>query len=128
MRIKNLKSILFVIILISILVLPYFVFATTNPALDNLQRVGPEGGYAADTDEFSMSELIGTVVSSVLSLLGVIFIVLMLYGGYNWMTAAGDESKLERAKNTIRRAIIGLIILVSSYAIWNFIYYNFIAK
>ena len=57
MRIKSLKSILFVAILIFVLVLPYFVFAQ-NPAIDNLKEIGPAGGYAADTDELSISKLL----------------------------------------------------------------------
>jgi hypothetical protein len=46
----------------------------------------------------------------------------MLYAGYNWMTAAGDEQKVEKAKDTITRAIIGIIITVSAYAITYFIF------
>ena len=57
----------------------------------------------------------------VLSLLGVIFLVLMVYGGYLWMTAAGNEDKVTKAKNLMTAAIIGLIIVVGSYAISYFI-------
>ncbi|MBI4812328.1 hypothetical protein HY798_02695 [Candidatus Falkowbacteria bacterium] len=61
-------------------------------------------------------------------MLGVIFIILMLYAGYNWMTASGEEEKVTKAKDTIWRAIIGLIITIGSYAIWDFILNNFIKK
>jgi len=50
----------------------------------------------------------------------------MVYAGYNWMVARGEEEKVTIAKDTIKRAIIGLVITVSSYAIWNFIFSNFI--
>jgi len=55
-------------------------------------------------------------------LLGIIFIILMIYAGYNWMTAQGEEEKVTKAKTTIQRAIIGLIIVVSAYAITAFVF------
>jgi len=64
----------------------------------------------------------GLLVKTFLSLLGVIFIGLIIYAGYNWMTAGGDEAKVTKAKDTIRYAIIGLIIIIGSYSIWDFIF------
>ena len=90
--------------------------------MDGLTKVGSDGGYAPISETNDLTIIIGTIVNSVFSLLGIIFIVLMLYAGYNWMTAAGDETKLTRAKDIIRRAIIGLIVTASSYAIWWFIF------
>ncbi len=45
----------------------------------------------------------------------------MLYAGYNWMTAQGEEEKVTKAKDTLKRAIVGLIIIVASYAISIFV-------
>ena len=45
----------------------------------------------------------------------------MLYSGFNWMTAAGDEEKITKAKSTIRASIIGLLIIISAYALSVFI-------
>jgi TRAP-type C4-dicarboxylate transport system permease small subunit len=60
---------------------------------------------------------IGLIINSVLSLVGVIFLILMFYGGYLWMTAQGNESQVEKAKGILTTAIIGLIITFSSFAI-----------
>ena len=54
-------------------------------------------------------------------MLGMIFLILMLYGGYLWMTAAGKEERVTKAKNLITAAIIGVIIVVSAYAISYFV-------
>src|SRR3989339_514292 len=70
--------------------------------------------------------LVGTVVKAFLSLLGIIFIGLVIYGGYNWMTARGDEAKVNKAKEVIQNAVIGLIITISAYAIWDFVFYKVI--
>jgi hypothetical protein len=75
------------------------------------------GGYQANTVE----GIVGIVISAALGLLGVIFLILIVYGGYIWMMARGDESKVEKAKDTISRSIIGLIIVLAAYAITYFV-------
>ena len=122
---KNIKNVLILIVLVIVLLLPYFVFAQSP--LENLKSVGTDAGFD-EADKYTISKIAGLIVNAVLGLLGIIFVSLMLYAGYNWMTAAGDETKLTQAKNTIRRAIIGIVILVSAMAIYNFVLYNFIFK
>lgn len=122
---KNIKQLLILLFILVVLILPYFVFAQTAP-LDTLKKVQPESGYE-EVDEFTIAEVLGYAVNTLLSILGIIFIIMIVYGGYHYMTAGGDESKVEKSRKTIQRAIIGLIILVSSYAIWFFIYDKFIA-
>jgi len=117
------KQIVILICLIAILILPYFVFAQTGP-LNELQNVAEEGGYDASTDESTMAGIIAVVVKAFLGLLGVIFLILMIYAGYIWMTAGGEEEKVTKAKDTIRRAIIGLIIVVAAYSITYFVFKN----
>ena len=119
---NKIKHLFILLCLIIILILPYFVFAQSP--LDGLKKVQPDSGYAEVKDgvgENNLAANAGKIVQVFLSLLGIIFLVLMLYGGYSWMTAAGDQGKVERAQNTIRRAIIGLIITIGSYAITQFI-------
>jgi cytochrome bd-type quinol oxidase subunit 2 len=124
---KIFKQFIILSCLISVLILPYFVFAT-NDTLKKLDEVaaGEKGAFATGVDEFSMSILIGQVVSVFLGLLGIIFVVLMIYGGYNYMIARGEEEKVNKAIDTIRRAVVGLIIVMSSYAVWALIYNSFI--
>ena len=94
-----------------------------NRTIDTLKDIGSgEKGPYQDVDRFGLSIIIGTVIQMALSLLGVIFLVLMLYAGYHWMTAQGEEEKVEKAKDTITRAIIGLVIVIGSYAIWAFVF------
>jgi uncharacterized iron-regulated membrane protein len=69
----------------------------------------------------SVEQIVGVVINAVLSLLGVVFLVLIVYGGYLWMIARGDESKVEKAKDTISRSIIGLVIVLAAYAITYFV-------
>jgi len=111
-----------IFLLIVLLILPYFVFAENN-TLKNLKAVGvTNGGYVEATGANSAAGIAGTAVKAFLSLLGVIFLILMLYSGYNWMIAHGDESKVEKAKDTLRTSVIGLVIVLASYAIYYYIF------
>ncbi len=122
---KIFKQLLILTILVIILLLPYFVFAQET-IKDILTDLGGHAGFDRDTTETTMASTVGTIVSAIISLLGIVFIGLMLYGGFNWMTATGEEEKINKAKETIRRALVGLIITVSAFAIWAFIYSSFI--
>ncbi|HTX87269.1 MAG TPA: hypothetical protein VMC41_04375 [Candidatus Nanoarchaeia archaeon] len=62
-------------------------------------------------------QIIGTIIQTLLGLLGVIFILLLVYGGVTWMTSEGDEAKVEKAQRIIRSAIIGLIVVIAAFAI-----------
>jgi cytochrome bd-type quinol oxidase subunit 2 len=122
---KNLKHIISLATLLVILVLPYFVFSASVNPLDKMNHVAGQGGYQpldATSGPTAMAGIIGTIVQVFLSLLGIIFVILFLYAGYNWMIANGDEGKVSIAQKTMYRAIIGLIITVGSYAIWGFIF------
>jgi len=116
---KYLKQVFIVSLLVIILVLPYFVFATDS-ALDKLEEVGTgeETGAYQPAGETTIAEIMGAAVSAFLGLLGVIFTALIVYAGYYWMTAEGEEEKVKKAKDTIRQAIIGLVLVIAAYAIW----------
>ena len=106
------------------LLIPYFVLA--SPAYDNLKTVGSGDGNApylpiADAGTNSLAGIVGIVIQAFLGLLGVIFLSYLLYAGYAWMTAQGDEEKVTKAKDTIQRAIIGIIVTIGAYAISYFV-------
>jgi len=69
----------------------------------------------------SIEGRIGTLLGAVLGFTGTIFFVLVVYAGLMWMTAAGNEERTEKAKKILTAAIIGLIIVLSAYAITSFI-------
>lgn len=71
-----------------------------------------------------LADIIQIVISAFLGLLGIIFIVLIIYAGYNWMTAGGEEEKVSKAKDTLTRAVIGLIIIIAAYSITYFVFSN----
>jgi amino acid transporter len=94
-----------------------------DKALQALQKIGSEQGpyKTITTGDNDLAGIVGIGIQAFLGLLGVIFLVLMLYAGYNWMIARGEEEKVTKAKDTLMRAIIGLLIVVGAYAISYFV-------
>jgi hypothetical protein len=69
----------------------------------------------------TLPELIGVFINVFLGFLGIIFLILVLYAGFLWMTAGGNDTKVEQAKKILSQAIIGLILIMASYAISTFV-------
>ncbi len=72
----------------------------------------------------NIMNLIGNIIGGVLSFIGVIFFALMVFGGFMWMTARGKEEQTKKATGTVTAAVIGLVIVLSSYAITNVVFQN----
>ena len=80
------------------------------------------GGFGENiTKTATLSETIGKIVGAALSFLGVIFFILMIYGGYMWMFSMGNEQTAGKAKDIIIAAVIGLVIVLMAYAITTYL-------
>lgn len=66
-------------------------------------------------------EILADVVRTFMSFLGIIAVMVILYGGFKWMTSGGDDSKVEKARKLIINGAIGLVIILLSYAIVQFV-------
>ena len=107
------------ICLMALFITPVLALAGSS-ASDNLKFVGEEGNAPYQRivkDNNDLASIVGTVIEAFLGILGVLFLVYMIYAGYNWLTAQGEEEKVTKAKETIQRAIIGLIVTIAAYAI-----------
>lgn len=65
--------------------------------------------------------IIGQVVNALLGAVGALFLVLIIWGGAQYMLAGGDDKKVKEAKQTIQNAIIGMFVVAASYAIASFV-------
>ena len=92
---------------------------TANKVKRRATELGDEAGFNIDQ---GLGDVVGLVIQAFLGLLGIIFLILIIFAGYNWMTAGGEEEKVRKAKSTISRAVIGLIIIVAAYAITYFVF------
>ncbi|MBU0619972.1 MAG: pilin [Patescibacteria group bacterium] len=127
------KFLVFSVFLFSFLFLSQFVFiqnvSSTNAATSTIwdqQEVLKEIGNSAFDASAGEPATIGTVIAKVikiaLGLLGVIFVVLLVISGFKYMTAGGNEEQITKSLDTIKHAVIGLIIVIMSYAITYFVF------
>jgi hypothetical protein len=100
----------------------FFVFS--QPALVLADNYGLDATADQATGVKSIADIptgIGKIIGAVLSFIGIIFFILIIYAGFMWMTAGGDEQKVTKAKDLITQAVIGLIVVLAAYAITAFI-------
>ncbi len=111
-----------------IILLAVFSLVVFTPAFVSAQGLKDAGsilGKIANPSQTGLSgDLAGsvaTVIKAILALVGTVFLILTIYAGILWMTAQGEESKVEKAKEIIKASVIGLIIITSAYAITFFV-------
>lgn len=63
------------------------------------------------------TSVVTSIVSWMLGILAVIAVVLVIFAGIQWMTSGGNEEKVTAAKNLLRAALIGLVIILAAYGI-----------
>ena len=81
------------------------------------------GGDTKDTS----GTLITSVINVMLFIIGVLSVIMIIYGGIIYVISAGDSGRVSKAKNTIMYAIVGLIVALLAYAIVNFVITRFYA-
>ncbi|MEK7607268.1 MAG: hypothetical protein AAB444_03685 [Patescibacteria group bacterium] len=96
-----------------------------------LGNIGSEAGLSTPTVDFlgggsknmDLPEYLGRIVFGLMSLLGVIFFALMVYGGFLWLYAGGNDEYVKKAQNIIKMAFIGFIIVLFAGGIVQFVTY-----
>ncbi|MFH1745102.1 MAG: fibronectin type III domain-containing protein [bacterium] len=109
---KASKIFIFAIIAVAVFGAVNFAFAQSSDfGLNYANNVGLGGG---DSDPRVVAV---NIVRIALTFLGIIATIIILYGGFLWMTSAGDSQKMETAKKTLINAVIGLVIIMSAFLI-----------
>mgnify|MGYP001599374490 CR=1 FL=1 len=114
---KMTKKIVAVCAVLSLLVLPMVVSAQITE--DDL--FGEFQANDIGLGDRALPETIASVINTILGLLGILAVVLILWAGFLWMTAAGIDDKIKQAKGIMTAGVIGLAIIFSAYAIAQFV-------
>jgi hypothetical protein len=123
-KIKNI--IIFIVFFALLVFIVNDVSAYSFTVDSGLGDTGTEMGYDESGNlKQPPAQIIGIIINIALSVLGVIFLGLSIYGGFIWMNARGESSQIEKAQNIIKNSIIGLVIVLAAYAITNFVYSAF---
>lgn len=104
--------------------LPFVRLGAVHAASGQLEAgdlLGQDFGDATGLGQGDLTATIGQLIRVALGFLGVVAVVIILLGGFKWMTAGGSDEKVGEAKKLIIAGIIGLAIILSAYAIASFV-------
>ena len=83
-----------------------------------LEDIGDEAGLGQQ----DLRVIIARIIRVFLTLLGMVAVIIVIYAGFLWMTAAGNDEKVDKAKRILLQGVIGLTIILLSYAITTFVF------
>ncbi len=123
------KKTIFLLSILSLFILINFNFVLLCNAADE----GPISSEALDTSKpvtldnplgktTTPEVLMGNIIQAILGIVGSIALVMVIYGGFIWMTAAGNQEKVTKGRDVLVWAAVGLFIIFSSYALVKFVF------
>jgi len=116
--------ILSLLLVFSFALLPSFITVSAQvTAGSKVELINPIGGSAKDGGNkqgvTNVKEVVGKAIQVVLGIVGSITLVAFVYGGFQWLTSAGNSDKVRSGSETLLYATIGLFIIFGAYAILN---------
>lgn len=88
-----------------------------------LDSLAGGAGYntAQVQSDTALAETIGSIIAKVLEIIGIVFLLFMIYGGWIWMKAKGNEEQVTRAREILTNSVIGILIIVTAYLLTFFV-------
>ncbi len=115
----KIRKLLITIVFLTVLQLTSLAFA--QPVFAQMDTGLNAVGQTVQLPDTDPRIIAARLINIVLGFLGVVLLVIILYAGFLWMTAGGDAAKVDKAKAWLRNGIIGVIIILFSWAIASFI-------
>jgi hypothetical protein len=94
------------------------LIAQTTLNFANEARDAGIPGVTSGSAEGDFGNWLGTLMSAVMVIAAILVLVFLLWGGIEWITSGGDKGKTENARNKITSAVIGILVLAASTAIF----------
>lgn len=96
--------------------------ADTNNFNELTNQVAQKGGFqTSGVNDTTLSQTVAKIIKVTLGLIGTIFLILMVYAGFLWMTGGGNEDNIGKAKKILSASVIGLAIVLAAYSITYFV-------
>jgi hypothetical protein len=83
-----------------------------------LNTAGNEAGLPTNVTPL---DVFGSVIRGILGFAGVVYFILLVYAGWQWMTAMGNEEKISAAKSSVVHSTIGLALILGAYSVVTFV-------
>jgi len=105
-------------VLIALLFLVVVPILSVQAQQAELEKTAGAAGIKGETD---LAIIVGKIVGTLLGFLGLIAVVIVIIGGFQWMTSGGNEDKIKSARSLMVNGLIGLVIIVLAYALASFV-------
>lgn len=122
------KNLLAFILAFNLFALPALAFSVSPVEAQAAGNLNLWGNYSASNfaNETGMGqrdprEIVARVIRVILGFLGIVAVIIILLGGFKWMTAGGNEDKVSEARKLIISGVIGLVIIMAAFGIAQFI-------
>jgi hypothetical protein len=69
----------------------------------------------------SVPQLVSNIIKAFVGIVGAVALLIFVYGGFLWLTSAGEASKIQAGKDAMKWAVVGLVVVFSSYALVSFV-------
>lgn len=97
--------------------------ATTQEELCRGANIGNPNACTGSpaTADTQLKDRISTITNTILYITGAIAVIVLIFGGFRYVTSTGDASRIKQAKDTIVYAITGIVVALLAFAIVNFV-------
>ena len=110
----KIKAIILVTVLVTVLVFAFLGVATA--VLASEEGIQNPLGNVNDP-----REIVGNVIKAILGIVGSLALAIFIFGGFTWITSAGNDEKIKKGKDMITWATFGLVVIFLSYALVTFV-------
>ena len=128
------KKIFLIAVISLVIVMPAMALAQAEETTEDGLTFDPSdrpdiSGVEGSVDDVNLGRerpltIAAGIVNGALGFLGILFLGLVLWGGFVWMNARGNQEEVAKAKKILTRAVIGLVIVLASFGISQFIFYQ----
>ena len=114
MFLKERTALIGLLLFLSVNIVPTAIYAAVNVNDTGIVETAQSGSLRTDKN---LPGFIGVLIHGALGIIGALFLLLIVYGGFLWMISEGDTTKVGAARGYIFHSILGLIITLSAYAL-----------
>lgn len=114
---KKIQKHLMSFAILALLVLPLFAVNAQTNDIYGIQSTNEALNGSLGKSDTDPRDIAARIIQLALGFLGLIAVVIVLFGGFKWMTAAGNEDKVEEAKKVLGAGVVGLLIVLAAWGL-----------
>jgi len=117
----NLKTKKIIVTTVMVMVLALVAMPMIAGASSNAEELFDTTNAQFGLGNRDLKDSIQSIIQVLMGFLGIVAVIIILWGGFIWMTAMGDEEKVGKAKKLIIAGIVGIVIILAAFAIAQFV-------